>query len=167
MNRSPFLEALVSALGFHARLLRRPSCPGGTRKPTRHIGRSVALLAQLHPKCPFQVGRPRPSVFTLLPSTSVLGSRPDYRDAAPTGSIRQSTYLDTPRVRKGEGPPRRAHPRAPTHSVRTARQPRRERLSPDTGEVAQPPSFRRPDHVREPDARGRSRDLGGRTPCLG
>ena len=48
---------------------------GETRKPTRLMGRSVALLTRLHPKCPFQVKLLRVRAFlTLLPSTGVLRS---------------------------------------------------------------------------------------------
>jgi hypothetical protein len=47
---------------FAAFAIRRP------RKPTRLIGRSVALLARLHPKCPFQAEllRVRASLPCLL-----------------------------------------------------------------------------------------------------
>ena len=41
-------------LGLHARPPSRPSCPQNTKTDQTH-GRSVALLALPHPKCPFQV----------------------------------------------------------------------------------------------------------------
>jgi hypothetical protein len=67
-----------------------------TRKPTRLWGRSVALVAQPHPKCPFQVvASARPSVYVTYQysgSTRVLGSEPDYMDAAKPRSIRHLTY---------------------------------------------------------------------------
>ena len=49
--------------------------PGST-KTDQTLGRSVALLAQLHPKCPFQVeASARPSVLDFgLRSTEVLGT---------------------------------------------------------------------------------------------
>jgi len=64
-----------------------------TRKTDLTAGRSVALVAQPHPKCPFSGGASaRPSVLTSLPSTQVLASRPDYREPGPMRSIRKSTY---------------------------------------------------------------------------
>ena len=50
-----FLPALENGFGIHARSSFASLASSGTRKPTRLIGRSVALLALPHPKCPFQV----------------------------------------------------------------------------------------------------------------
>ena len=58
------------------------------------LGRSVALLALPHPKCPFQVEHRRVRAFlTSPPSTGVLRSPPHYRYSLAHRSIRQSTYL--------------------------------------------------------------------------
>ena len=68
------LEALQSAIRLHARSSLRPSCHEDTKTDQTH-GRSVALLAPPHPKCPFQVGLQRVRAFlTCLPSTGVLRS---------------------------------------------------------------------------------------------
>ena len=50
-----FLPALENGFGIHARSSFAALASSGTRKPTRLMGRSVALLALRHPKCPFQV----------------------------------------------------------------------------------------------------------------
>src|SRR6516165_1945536 len=55
--------------------------------------RSVALLAQPHPKCPISGGAStRPRYLTVLPSTGVLRSSRDYMDAGVDRSIRHLTY---------------------------------------------------------------------------
>jgi len=73
-------------------LLDGPRVPEDTKTDLTHR-RSVALLAQPHPKCPFQAGRPRVRVTVfLLTSTGVLASDRDYRDAKPARSIRHLTY---------------------------------------------------------------------------
>ena len=60
------LEALKGAIGLHARSSSRPPCPPRDTKTDQTHGRSVALIAQPHPKCPFQVGLQRiPSVLDL------------------------------------------------------------------------------------------------------
>ena len=62
-------------------LLDGPRVPEDTKTDLTR-SRSVALLAQPHPKCPFQAGRPRVRVTVfLLTSTGVLASDRDYRDA--------------------------------------------------------------------------------------
>jgi hypothetical protein len=62
-------------------------------KTDQTLGRSVALLAQLHPKCPFQVeASARPSVLDGMCSTEVLRNGPDYRNTVPHRSIRMCTY---------------------------------------------------------------------------
>ena len=64
----------------------------GTRKPTRLlVGRvhySLGSTLSAH----FRWGFDASDYFTLLPSTGVLGSGPDYRDARLDRSIRHLTY---------------------------------------------------------------------------
>ena len=49
------LPTLDDGFGIHARSSLAATVLRRTRKPTRLMSRSVALLAQRHPKCPFQV----------------------------------------------------------------------------------------------------------------
>ena len=75
------LPGLLDGFGGHFVLLDGPRVPEDTKTDLTH-SRSVALLAQPHPKCPFQAGRPRVRVTVFLPtSTGVLASDRDYRDA--------------------------------------------------------------------------------------
>jgi len=75
------LPGLLDRIGGHFVLLDGPRVPEDTKTDLTHR-RSVALLAQPHPKCPFQAGRPRVRVTVFLPtSTGVLASDRDYRDA--------------------------------------------------------------------------------------
>ena len=86
------LPGLESGLGGHIVLLDGLRVPINTKTDLTHR-RSVALLAQPHPKCPFQAGRLRVRVTVFLPtSTGVLVSDPDYRDAELARSIRHLTY---------------------------------------------------------------------------
>jgi hypothetical protein len=59
------LERLDGLVRCHARPPRGPRASEST-KTDQTLGRSVALLAQLHPKCPFQVeASARPSVVDV------------------------------------------------------------------------------------------------------
>jgi hypothetical protein len=74
----------------------------GSTKTDQSDGRSVALIAPPHPKCPFQVGHLRVrAFFLLLPSTGVLASKRDFRDDVLNRSIRHLTYRY--RVSRGGG----------------------------------------------------------------
>lgn len=58
-----FYQPLALCSGVTLVLLAVSAFPGGNTKTDQTLGRSVALLAQLHPKCPFQVeASARPSV---------------------------------------------------------------------------------------------------------
>ena len=62
----------------------RPSCPSSTKTDHRLVGRLHYLLrATLSAQ--FRWGFCASDVLTLLPSTGVLRSAPDYMDAGPTG----------------------------------------------------------------------------------
>ena len=94
-----------------------------TRKPTRLISRSVALLARLHPKCPFQVKLLRVRAFlTLLPSTGVLRSSRTIWMPDQTGQY--GTFPIPTKIRAAEAPVRAALA-SPSRSGRTARPPPR------------------------------------------
>ena len=89
---SAFLPALECGFGSHLVLLDGLRVPINTKTDLTYR-RSVALLAQPHPKCPFQAGRLRVRVTVFLPtSTGVLVSERDYRDAELARSIRHLTY---------------------------------------------------------------------------
>ena len=66
------LPGLLDCFGGHFVLLDGPRVPEDTKTDLTH-SRSVALLAQPHPKCPFQAGRPRVRV-TVFPTYQYWGT---------------------------------------------------------------------------------------------
>ena len=156
------LPALDDGFGIHARSSFAALVSSGTRKPTRLIGRSVALLALPHPKCPFQVEllRVRASYCCFL----VLG----YYEVpglygCRTEPVNTAPYLSLDSVER-----RRLDIRAVLawrlRSARTVRRRQRARRSPDTDGGGKPRRARRLGRRPEPSEPSGSRGQSGPSP---
>jgi hypothetical protein len=86
------LPAFVDGLGLHDRSSSTGLRARENTKTDQIHGRSGAQVAQLHPKCPFQVGLRRVRALNIASQYGSTKKWPDYRYAGLVRSIRHLTY---------------------------------------------------------------------------